>query len=235
MHDVEPGWLSHPASPHREADNDDVLAAFDGTPPPSVMSVWAIRAVAHAVDLLLIFLSTSATGFLLGWLLGRILTASGFTLEMPATPHRLATLVAGFVLTTVYFVAFESLCGATVGKTLLRRRVVQSDGGACRPSAALKRALLRWVDGLFFGVIAYAEMKRSPLRQRLGDRWAGTVVVQSRDPLIRHERSPRPLHAAVLFVGTSLVIGMTLLWTSAPIVPSDEAYQQMPVERLNLS
>ena len=42
------------------------------------------------------------------------------------------------------------------------------------------RSLGYYVDGLFFGLVGWTSMSRSPTKQRLGDKWAGTVVVHNR-------------------------------------------------------
>ena len=45
---------------------------------------------------------------------------------------------------------------------------------------ALVRSFALLLDGALFGLVAYVAMDRSPLRQRLGDRWGDTLVVHRR-------------------------------------------------------
>lgn len=71
------------------------------------------------------------------------------------------------------------LCGATVGKAVLGMRVVRVDGQRAGLGANFVRELGYFVDALFFGLIAKSAMDASPLQQRHGDNWAGTVVVRS--------------------------------------------------------
>jgi uncharacterized RDD family membrane protein YckC len=71
------------------------------------------------------------------------------------------------------------LCGASPGKLLLGLRTVRTDGVRPGFKASLLRELGFYVDSLFFGLVALGQMDDSPLKQRLGDQWAGTVVVHA--------------------------------------------------------
>lgn len=72
----------------------------------------------------------------------------------------------------------EWLGGATLGKFLCGLRVVRADGsGAIGLREALIRGAAFFIDGLLLGLIAYSAVMRSTRGQRLGDQWAGTVVV----------------------------------------------------------
>lgn len=78
------------------------------------------------------------------------------------------------------YVVFEGARSATPGKLALGLRVVKYDGSPCGWMAALKRSILRPVDALPI-VIPYlvgaAAAGLSVRRQRLGDAFAGTLVV----------------------------------------------------------
>jgi uncharacterized RDD family membrane protein YckC len=71
----------------------------------------------------------------------------------------------------------ERMCGATIGKRLLGLVVIRRDGGRIGSRAALGRSLAIYIDGLFFGALAYGAME-PPLQQRLGDKWCGTLVIR---------------------------------------------------------
>jgi uncharacterized RDD family membrane protein YckC len=79
-----------------------------------------------------------------------------------------------------YFVVMEAAFGATLGKLALRIRVVRESGLRITPGGALTRTLARVVDG-FPWVVPYLvgaiSIWNSPTSQRLGDRWAHTVVI----------------------------------------------------------
>lgn len=78
-----------------------------------------------------------------------------------------------------YWVISEGLGGATPGKRFLRLRVVSVHGGRCTFMQAWKRTLLRMVDYLpLFYLVGLIVALRNPWRQRLGDRWAGTMVIE---------------------------------------------------------
>jgi uncharacterized RDD family membrane protein YckC len=78
-----------------------------------------------------------------------------------------------------YYVACEALTGMTVGKGMVGIRVVGDTGERVTFGAAVLRNLLRLIDAFFFYLVAFVFALQSPLRQRLGDRLAHTVVVRN--------------------------------------------------------
>jgi uncharacterized RDD family membrane protein YckC len=85
-----------------------------------------------------------------------------------------------FFFSLLGMVAFETVCegvhGSTLGKVLLGLVVVQEDGAPCRIGAACIRSIAYFVDGLFFGLVGYFAMQKTPQEQRHGDEWAHTIV-----------------------------------------------------------
>jgi uncharacterized RDD family membrane protein YckC len=77
-----------------------------------------------------------------------------------------------------YYALSESLTGTTLGKRMVKIRVVGEDGEHLGLGAAVVRNLLRPVDALFFYLVGALFAFTSPLGQRLGDRVAHTVVVR---------------------------------------------------------
>jgi uncharacterized RDD family membrane protein YckC len=80
----------------------------------------------------------------------------------------------------VYLTAMEAGVGATLGKLALGIRVVREDGGRIDLGGSLVRNLARAIDGLPWIVpylVGAIVVWNSPTRQRLGDRWAHTVVI----------------------------------------------------------
>jgi uncharacterized RDD family membrane protein YckC len=125
------------------------------------------------------------------WLLGSVgIAFSGVLLLKLGFLTKPAPLAGTGTLALVALVALASsvlgpavstwVSGTVLGKVAVGLRVVTLEGR--RPSfrSALLRELGMLVDGLFFGFIAYDAIAGSDLRQRLGDRWAGTVVVRAR-------------------------------------------------------
>jgi uncharacterized RDD family membrane protein YckC len=88
----------------------------------------------------------------------------------------LAAIVVGLVLVTSGL--FEWHFGVTPGKLLTGIRVRSLDGSPVRLWQAVVRNLARVVDGLIIFPANILTMTDSPLRQRMGDRWAGTTVVR---------------------------------------------------------
>ncbi len=91
----------------------------------------------------------------------------------------LAGAVIG-VLSIVYYIVMEATQGATLGKMALGLRVVKTDGSPISWAESIIRNLLRIIDGLFFYLVGAIFIWTSPLKQRLGDRAANTVVVRRR-------------------------------------------------------
>lgn len=125
--------------------------------------------------------------------------------------------VSGFVLAPLGSVAYHTICegihGSTVGKRLLSM-VLQEDGSPCRIWPAAIRSLGYFVDALFFGVIGYFAMQKSPQQQRHGDEWAHTVVCRRTDVRPEKLRSNGMFAAAVLFAmivdAALLMVGLLL-------------------------
>jgi uncharacterized RDD family membrane protein YckC/RNA polymerase subunit RPABC4/transcription elongation factor Spt4 len=185
-------------------------------PPTLEGKKFGVRAGAYVIDTIIINLVALAGG-VAGVVLLSILFAIAGRPLIPAATQRSFTLQGSLIslaLSILYFAVFEWLYGASPGKLILRLRVVREDGG--RPSlwAALVRGGFRFVDGLFFGIPAASAMGSSPLRQRIGDRFAHTVVVGHRDPMIRMQRS-------WLWFALASVLSISVLSTSMTILALD--------------
>jgi uncharacterized RDD family membrane protein YckC len=106
-------------------------------------------------------------------------------------PAAILTLSGGYlaIVTFVYYFLLEGVFGSTIGKNLLKLRVLQESGDACSIAAAFKRNLLRFVDWLpvlyFMGGVVISQ---SHERQRLGDMFAGTIVTTTPEK----DRNPPP-------------------------------------------
>lgn len=72
--------------------------------------------------------------------------------------------------------------GRTVGKMIVKTRVVKIDGSPVHWSNFMIRWMLRLVDlWIFFGTISVLTILFSDKRQRLGDSAAGTVVISTKN------------------------------------------------------
>jgi uncharacterized RDD family membrane protein YckC len=96
------------------------------------------------------------------------------------------TIIIIFALFSGYFIFFEWLWnGQTPGKKLLKLRVIREDGRPITLWEAIARNLLRIFDaipGFFLPIysIGLVSIFKSSRDQRIGDMFAGTVVVRER-------------------------------------------------------
>ncbi|WP_181767208.1 RDD family protein [Streptomyces albidus (ex Kaewkla and Franco 2022)] len=106
-----------------------------------------------------------------------------------------AIQVALFLLVLVGVpIAIETLShGRSIGKLMCGLRVVREDGGPIRFRHALVRGALGVIEiQLFFGVVACAASLISARGRRLGDVFAGTLVVRERVPVAAGMPAPPP-------------------------------------------
>ena len=89
------------------------------------------------------------------------------------------SIALAFAVGALTDVIADAIGGATLGKLLFGYRVRAIDGGVCSVGAAFKRAVAYVWDAVFFGMVAYTAMRRSAWNQRVGDRWAKTIVVRN--------------------------------------------------------
>lgn len=89
-------------------------------------------------------------------------------------------LPAYFLLRLGYHTVYEALFGATLGKRLVRLRVIATDGGQVGFARAFRRNIARIVDSIAFYLVGGVAAYRRERSQRFGDSWAGTLVVDDR-------------------------------------------------------
>jgi uncharacterized RDD family membrane protein YckC len=112
---------------------------------------------------------------ILGYLIGAVTGGtSGAGFELEGGPAFLY-----YLLSFLYYILMESFMGGTVGKLALGMRVELEDGSPITIGASIIRNLLRIVDFLPFAyILGMIMISTSPLKQRLGDRVAKTVVIK---------------------------------------------------------
>lgn len=133
-----------------------------------------VRAVSALIDIAVIFVC---------YVLGLMLWAA--TLTQFDTALSTAILIIFTVLVIVgYPLAFETATrGRSVGKIVMGLRVVADDGGPERFRQMVFRALASAVEiWMFMGSPAIICSVLSPKAKRIGDIFAGTVVVSERGP-----------------------------------------------------
>ena len=104
---------------------------------------------------------------------------------MSATDHQWAVgwfitdpiCITFLIVILMYFVLMEGYLGGTIGKMIVKIRVVGPEYGPPGLRRALIRNLLRAIDALpAFNVLGVILILRSPEGARIGDRVAGTRV-----------------------------------------------------------
>ncbi|MFJ5265830.1 RDD family protein [Streptomyces sp. NPDC088387] len=163
------------------------------------------RALAVLLDLLVAFVAYFIVT------LGLVIGASG--LDEAA---QMALSIAAFVLVLVGGpIAVETLThGRSLGKLACGLRVVRDDGGPIRFRHALVRGAIGVIEILMtFGVVACIASLVSARGRRLGDVFAGTLVVRERVPAgqVGH-LPPAPPWLAGRFAGLDLSAVPDSLW-----------------------
>jgi uncharacterized RDD family membrane protein YckC len=140
------------------------------------------RVGARLIDLVAHYIIALAAGLIFGILLGLVVAMK----HLPAQAlieKATGFTVAGFLLALLGSFAYEAFSegmgGTTLGKKALGMTVIREDSGTCDLKAASIRSLAYFLDSLFFGLVGYLEMNKTPQQQRHGDRWARTVVVRN--------------------------------------------------------
>jgi len=116
--------------------------------------------------------------FILFFLVGFAMSGS-FTFQYSGA-EAYPFLGAYFLIFFLYFAVLEGYVGQTLGKKLLKIKVVKENGEACGFRPAFVRTILRIIDALpFLYIIGMILIARSDKKQRLGDSIAKTVVVKT--------------------------------------------------------
>ena len=165
------------------------------------------RALSYILDTVIINIINFIIQFGVAIIIGIIVVLLGNT-----TPYQdedtlqCLSLFFGILNSLIYFIAFESLYGATPVKLIVGTRVVMENGSPCTFKAALIRGLYRYIDGLFLGVIALIKMQM-PWYQRYGDLRAHTIVVDKKESFIKINSSLEKLFLAIVIYLFAVGIG----------------------------
>jgi uncharacterized RDD family membrane protein YckC len=127
------------------------------------------RVLAAILDSLLVFLVV----FLIIWQWGTE-TAEG---ERSLTGIPELLLMLGIA---AFWILPEWLSGSTMDKWACDLRVTTLGGGNISFSQSLKRNILRMVDFMPLYLPGFVAASLTPKRQRLGDLWAKTIVISTR-------------------------------------------------------
>jgi uncharacterized RDD family membrane protein YckC len=147
---------------------------------PRLGAGFGVRAGAQIIDLILHNILGLGVGVFVGVLIAIYAAATGIPASTLTTKLQSTNLI-GYILALTGYVIYHAICegihGATLGKLILSIHVLKEDGNPASFGSAIIRSFAFFIDSLFFGLVAYSSMKASVLSQRLGDKWAKTVVV----------------------------------------------------------
>ena len=170
-------------------EHEEISIETLSTPPTRIYPASITRRiVAGAIDSFAVFsLWLTFSG---GW---NKLLSSWMTAWVSSLPPTSLAYLLG--ITFAYYFVLEWIFASTIGKWLLRLRVVGKDGDPCSRDASLKRNLLRFLDWLpLVYIVAILCILASHDRQRLGDRVASTMVTNVPEKDINPPPAPFLFH-----------------------------------------
>jgi uncharacterized RDD family membrane protein YckC len=147
-------------------------------PPPPPPSVSITLNYATIVDRFLAVLIDTIITLIIVFILS---IPSGIISIVPGMRFLfIPTTWIGFLIWIFYFGYFESTSGQTIGKQILRIKVVDEQAlTVVDMGRALIRNIIRIIDFLpFFYIIGIILISTNPKRQRLGDMIAKTIVLK---------------------------------------------------------
>ena len=83
-----------------------------------------------------------------------------------------------FIFWLVYFVLIEGIWQATIGHQLMYLKVCQENYDSIDFGHSFKRRILDLIDFAFFGIPAFVAVGNSERKQRIGDMYAKTLVIE---------------------------------------------------------
>ena len=197
-----PNWYQPPAAPPGPPTGPAGYGVGDDALRAVQYGTFGVRLGARLIDVAV----GMGVGFAAG-IVGFVVAAAvqgldAVTQRTAHAPFSAGAFALGILGSLSYHALAEGIGGATLGKLALGLRVRRDDLSAPRIAGGVLRTIAYVIDAFLFGAIAYGSMSKSPTQQRLGDKWAHTVVV-------RAATLPRDAPPAPVAVG--LVVGL-LTW-----------------------
>jgi len=176
---------------------------------------FGIRLGARVIDLAVMAaaaLTTGAVSGIIAVVLSAVLGIDTRGFLAGAGETGVAARLMAIFAAMVFAVVADSIHGSTPGKMILGLTVLGENGGFCGAAAAVRRELAYLLDSLFFGIPAFSSMRRTPRQQRIGDRWANTIVVRRRSLQPNQRRSGLRFAVATFaaIVAYALVVALSL-------------------------
>jgi uncharacterized RDD family membrane protein YckC len=178
--DATHAWFLESFGPPPEGSANPGPAVFSGLNPEPALSPHSItwhttnvvgeRYLAFFLDLLLI------------WAVQYVVALGVYSVVGPQSGLDDVVGLLALAMFFCYFGLSEHYYGSTLGKRVTGLRVVTESGLPVSIGQALGRNLALVIDLLLWTLPALISMSSSPLHQRLGDRWAHTVVIHTPKP-----------------------------------------------------
>lgn len=173
-----------------------------------------IRAGARLLDWVVLGVGSFFSALLLMIVAGVLEAATGRPAAQMLDSLQKTTFIGwigNVLIPLLYHSLFEGVAGTTAGKRMLGLHIVTMEGKPIGFMQGVRRSLGFLVDALFFGAIAWGEMKDSPEKQRIGDRWANTRVVRRRT--VRPEALPPTMLFVAAFISAAEVAFLATIAT----------------------
>ena len=142
---------------------------------------WLLRLVAYIIDAIIIGIVTVIFAIIIGIALAITAFATGGLFSFSGLGFWFSTGIFG-LLSILYFIVLDVIWGGTVGKRLMGLRVQTTTGRQITFDKSFIRniskifVLFLFLDWLI-GVLTDGDK-----RQKVSDRYAGTIVIQTREP-----------------------------------------------------
>jgi uncharacterized RDD family membrane protein YckC len=128
-----------------------------------------------------------------------------------------------------YYFGCESGGGQTLGKRVMRLRVVRADGGEAGMGEIAVRTVLRVVDGIGLYLVGLVVMLVSgKRRQRLGDMAGGTIVVDASAPPVSAPQVSPSVAAAPIVPARPSTPTVTLPALEEPVTVEEPVVDEEP-------
>ncbi len=131
------------------------------------------RILGGIIDFVVVFLIFMAGTSILAYFFGEVEKFHfGFKAYVSGPPVLIILLIV-----FLYFIIMEATTGKTIGKYIVKTKVVNKDGKKISWKQSIVRNLMRAVDGVFFYMIGFIAIYASKNNQRLGDMISKTYVI----------------------------------------------------------
>lgn len=170
--------MPQPTNPHDHDNDHEISIETLSTPPLKIPPApLSNRLLAGVIDSIIISLAWFAL------ISAQHATTSLFPVQLTLSDAYL------WAIAFVYYFLQEGLFASTIGKTLMKLRVVEKTGDPCSFAGSFKRNILRFIDWLpALYILAAVVISVSKEKQRLGDIVAKTIVT----PIPAKDINPPP-------------------------------------------